>query len=420
MKISSETRFAVCSAMIKRILLLLGLVGLTWSQEPKVFELKTGEKISGTVMGTDEITGKIMVQTPYGLITLDPENLVVETVTVTMKFGDVIQGQLLLQDQSHLVVKSSLGVLSVNRTDIERIDYQTDAPKTPIALTRSSNSNKFSAASERQIDVFYDPTGYTLSQGTLYISGLSWGFGATEKLQITSRFVDYFWGNFNARSKFQLFKTGNVDRETALAVGFEMNSRWWPNRYKWDEQTFTAYERTGYDSLTGATRPVYYGQYNLVGSEISLTDSVFYGAGSNELWNNWVDVKDPEWKPYYEAFAAYTVSKARSNMQGRISHTIGASVGKAIVSPDLMYRVYYAAGVDIRENLIFNFEAFYDPSYVELWNRGILNDGDLFFEKPAMSGSPLHFDIGFIYAYSDFLRFGIHFQPYIVAIYMKF
>ena len=410
---------------IWKAIILLGMVGLIWGQEPKVFELKTGEKISGTVVGTEEATGKIMVQTAYGLVTLDPEKLVVETVTVTMRSGDIIQGQLLLQDEARVVVKSSLGVLSVNRSDVDRIEYQTGTPKAKVAANRSTRSKKFSTATERQIDVFYDPTAFTLDQGILYVSGLSWGFGATPKIQVTSRFVDYFWGNFNVRPKFQLFKTGNIDRESALAVGFDLNTRWWPNRYHWNEATFTAYEITDNSywnhTLTGETQTAYYGQYDLIGTSVSQSsDSIFYFAGSEEIYVGYVDVSEPEWKPYYEAFAAYTLSKARDNMQGRISHTVGMSISKAEVSDDFMYRVYYAAGVDVRENLIFNFEVFYDPSYVELWNRGMMAYNDLSFEKPTKPGSPLHFDIGFIYAYSDFLRFGIHFQPYIIAIYMKF
>lgn len=410
------------SATIKTIVLLFLLVGTILCQETKIFELKTGEKISGVVIGTDETTGGIMVQTAYGMVTIDPENLVVETVTVTMKSGDVIQGQLLLQDPDHLVVKSTLGILSVKRVDVERVDYQTDTVKAQTASTRSVAAKKFSLSAERQIDVFYDPTGYTLNRGTLYVSGLSWGFGATDEMQVTSRFVDYFWGNFNVRPKFQLFKKGNVDRESTLAIGFELNSRWWPNRYVWTEKSFTAYEISSDYPFqhTGPTKTAYYGEYNLVGSTVTLSDDLTYYSGSESIHNGYVNVDDPEWKPYYEAFVAYTLSKARGNMQGRISHTVGASIGKAEVASDLMYRVYYAAGVDIRENLIFNFEVFYDPTYVELWNRNMLYDETLSFDKPKQTGTQLHFDIGFIYAYSDFLRFGIHFQPYIAAIYMKF
>ena len=35
---------------------------------------------------------------------------------------------------------------------------------------------------EQLIDLFFDPTGYTLDKGTLYLSGLSFGFGLSDKL----------------------------------------------------------------------------------------------------------------------------------------------------------------------------------------------------------------------------------------------
>jgi hypothetical protein len=90
-----------------------------------------------------------------------------------------------------------------------------------------------------------------------------------------------------------------------------------------------------------------------------------------------------------------------------------------------MYKAYYAGGIDIRKNLIMNYEIFYDPYYIEWWNRadGPFGnyDENLSIEKPEKPYiSPFHFDVGFIYAVTDWLRFGIHFQPYIFGIYMKF
>jgi len=90
-----------------------------------------------------------------------------------------------------------------------------------------------------------------------------------------------------------------------------------------------------------------------------------------------------------------------------------------------MYKFYYAGGIDMRRNLIFNYEVYYDPYYVEWWNRrdgifGVFEDNLSTDEPEKHYVSPFHFDIGFIYAMTEWLRFGIHFQPYIFGIYMKF
>jgi len=38
-------------------------------------------------------------------------------------------------------------------------------------------------------------------------------------------------------------------------------------------------------------------------------------------------------------------------------------------SDQLFYKFYYAGAVDVRKKVIFNYEIFYDPFYIELWNR---------------------------------------------------
>ena len=111
---------------------------------------------------------------------------------------------------------------------------------------------------------------------------------------------------------------------------------------------------------------------------------------------------------WWEVFGAYTVSNLKASGQGRINHTVGASV-TSYPGYDLMPRAYYAVSADARRSLKLLFEVFYDPywaSILELGNNENITDID--------------FDFGFIYAYSEQFRVGIHFQRPFIAFYYKF
>jgi hypothetical protein len=111
---------------------------------------------------------------------------------------------------------------------------------------------------------------------------------------------------------------------------------------------------------------------------------------------------------WWEAFGAYTVSNLKASGQGRINHTVGAS---ATLYPgyDLMPRAYYAVSADARRSLKLIFEVFYDPYWTSMLE---------FMEDKEISA--IDFDFGFIYAYSEQLRVGIHFQRPFIAFYYKF
>ena len=72
-------------------------------------------------------------------------------------------------------------------------------------------------------------------------------------------------------------------------------------------------------------------------------------------------------------------------------------------------------------------EIFYDPSFLEVWDR---EGGGLFdnYSSIDLQDSPvdknetlpIHLDFGFMYAFNESFRCGIHFQAPVVAFYWKF
>ena len=241
------------------------------------------------------------------------------------------------------------------------------------------------------MDVWFDPTGYTIGRNKLYLSGLSWGFGLSDKVQITSRWTNYFFQDFNIRPKVTFYKTGTIESETAAAVGFHLHTRGLPGKYKWVDDA-----RRDYDD--------YGDNYSFRGGYVRL------GAEKDDdgWYDDWPGNGDKIW---FDIFGAYTISKLRSAGDGRTNTTFGAS---ATIYPgeDIAPRLFVALDTDVTQNIKVMTEVFYDAYYPEIQN----------FDNEEKINTPFHFDIGFLtnrVSFSENFWLGFHFQRPFVSFFWK-
>jgi hypothetical protein len=193
-----------------------------------------------------------IIGTKYGFVTLNKDGLVRTEYEIKLKTGETFSGIKLSETNMVIKLDTKLGVLDIKKSDIldmkesgqvteagekktgKTTSYQRSYSLFDVLFGNSSGSSakdiEFALGEERLIDTFFDPTAYVLDEGTLYLSGLSFAFGLSDKLQISSRWVDYFWGNFNIRPKYMLFHKGNSEQESALAVGGHFHTYWRPNK----------------------------------------------------------------------------------------------------------------------------------------------------------------------------------------------
>jgi hypothetical protein len=175
--------------------------------------------------------------------------------------------------------------------------------------------------------------------------------------------------------------------------------------------------------------PVEINDYDANSDDVHYTDYP-YQEFDNE--GDGIDGWEDDWRYYQmiEFFTAYTFSKARDNLKGRTSHTLGAVIQYVDTddAPTIFYRYYYGLDIDINPKLKMISEIFYDPNYLELWQMMEYEDyhysqakdfSDSKVERPE-DVYPVHLDFGFIYAFSESFRFGLHFQQPFVSIYWKF
>ena len=368
------------------------LIGVIFAQE-KTFHLKSGDQVTGTVKSQTDST--YVIETAFGEITIKKDDVKPEEAYIFLKSGDKLRGIIVSESEEGVTVKAQFGEVFVSREKIERIDFKSmGRARGQLSRPGQTERGRWYYGNERLIDIYFDPTGYVLEENVLYLSGLSWGYGLSEKVHITSKWGGYFGGDLNFRPKFMLFKTGDLKSEKSMSVGFHYHMRGLPDKRELKERLYDSYDDEESDK-----------EWVRIGSEVieddwngdGVIDERYYDENpfeSREMW--------------WEVFGAYTVSNLKASGQGRINHTVGAS---ATLYPgdDLMPRAYYAVSADARRSLKLLFEVFYDPywtSMLEVWEDENISDID--------------FDFGFIYAYSEQFRVGIHFQRPFIAFYYKF
>ena len=380
--------------IIKFSLISFILLGSIFAQE-KTFHLKSGDTVTGSVKSQTDST--YVIETAFGEITIKKDEVKPEEAFIFLKSGDKLRGIIVSESDEGLTVKAKFGEVFIARDKIERIDFKSmGRARGQFSRPGQVERGRWYYGNERLIDIYFDPTGYVLEDNVLYLSGLSWGYGVSEKFQITSKWGGYFFGDLNFRPKFMLFKTGDLKSEKSMSVGFHYHMRGLPDKRElkevqdystdWDETTQDWTDTTWHENRNEWVR---------VGTK--LDEEGYYDDNPLEGGEMW-----------WEVFGAFTVSNLKASGQGRINHTVGASVS-SYPGYDLMPRAYYAVSADARRSLKLIFEVFYDPYWTSMLE---------FAEEKHISD--IDFDFGFIYAYNEKFRIGIHFQRPFIAFYYKF
>ena len=426
--------------------ILLIIFASLFAQE-QTFKLQDGTVIVGSVQEETETT--YIIETKYGSVTLNKNELVQTEYEIKLNSGETFSGTKLSETDTSIQLKTKVGVLNIEKTDIldmkesgqvtqageKKAGSTTTSYRRAYSLsdllfgtgTRGSSEKdiEFAMGEERLIDTFFDPTAYVLDDGTLYLSGLSFAFGLSDKLQLSSRWFDFFWGNFNIRPKYMLFHKGNWEKESALAIGGHFHTYWRPNKVVWQEGTVDVCDDNSNGNGNGCnTISKNYGGYFPIGATVK---------GTTDYYDDKVlDVNQTDDLDYMvEFFTAYTFSKARKGMRGRVSSTVGAFVQIPTNTDVYPYRLFGSVDVDITRQLKMVGEVFYDPFFLDLYQR---TDFEGPFtphyaykvsENPVKKDDfnnirPIHFDFGFMYAVNEHFRFGIHNQIPIIAFYWKF
>ena len=222
-----------------------------------------------------------------------------------------------------------------------------------------------------------------------------------------------------------IFHKGNWEKESALAIGGHLHTYWQPNKVVWQADSAMVCIDPDNNNNECVLVKRNYGGYFPIGTTVT---------GATDSWNDkQLEIDETEdLDIMLELFSAYTFSKARKGIRGRVSSTVGGSVQIPTNSDIYPYRIFGSVDVDITRQLKMVGEVFYDPFFLDLYQRTDFEgpftphhaykvDATNSITKENFNNiRPIHFDFGFIYAVNENFRFGIHNQIPIITFYWKF
>ena len=401
----------------------------------KRFYMVDGNVIDGTIVSIEE--GVCSIKTVDGNLQIPVNEILEESVDLLKKDGARYKGPVIHETLEELVIKSKYGDVSVQKKDIKDLDrYQGGrlVPKTEF-------KKKFYQGEAQLISVFLDPTGFPLEANTFYLSGLSVGYGFTERFMITTKFASNFAGDLNLHPKLRVFHKKTADTEQALSIGIGLH-RNYPKSSVLSK--YSHYVDVSIDSI-------YKGKLNKEGLDFEIKD------GNDIRLAQVSDVID-ENGVYAEFYTVYSSRRKNPTGRGKVGWSVGAKVSNSfgpnplsllndlngeLTSENgetytykwsenrgkLPYRVWGSFEYDLRKSLKFVASAWVDNGNQSKTFGNTINDflgegegggAGFIFDSPLGKETQFDFDFGILYAVNENFRVGVHFQQPYIDIYWKF
>jgi len=379
----------------------------------KKFHLRDGNIIHGSI--TDIIDGECKITTKEGILTIPMTDILEETVDLTKHDEARYKGPLLKEDRTSIVLRSNYGDVNIDKKDIKKMDRYHGGKLIPWV----ENKKEFYQGEAQLTSVFLDPTAFPLDANTFYISGLSIGYGFTDRFMVTTQFGSNFNGDLNLNPKMRFLHKKTSDRESAMTWGLGFH-RAYPI-----QKVVSKYSHAWKFSST----------------EVTLNDSSEFS-----LANLGDYVSDEETNVLVEAYLVYSSRRENPTGRGKVGYSVGVKTSNMFYLTEDSYahgdetikfdkdnwqfkvpfRAWISFEYDLQKKLKFVGSMWADNSSRTLDFEEVVEDyfGDEgeSFSLDSMSGkySMFDFDFGFLYAINNNFRLGVHFQQPYIDIYWEF
>ena len=373
----------------------------------KRFHFKDGSISEGEIINVDNEV--VTLSTESGEFKIPKTEFLAETAEITNKKGEKFVGNVLSEDEEEFKIRTQYGDATIHKRNIEKmsrfhggiLDKKTEARK------------RFYTGEAVLLSVFLDPTATPLSPNTFYISGMSLGYGLTDRFMLTTKYASNFNGDLNLHPKMRFYHKKSADSEKSMAFGLGFH-RSYPIK-----------------SIIG--------KYS---HAIELPGEKTLNESSLEL----EDVMKPDsllpMNPMYaEAYLVFSSSRINPSGRGKVGWNLGAKVTNAFSNRDkyikeeyswdksfkVPFRLWASLDYDLRKDLKFVASMWADNGYKTL-NAGtafkdyIGSDGSQALSIDSIRGkeSLVDFDFGILYAVNENFRIGVHFQQPFLDIYWEF
>ena len=400
----------------------------------KQFHFRDGSVRVGEVISVKD--NLAILKTSSGNFTIPKNEFLDETAEIKNKKGELFNGVVLGETEEEFVLRTQYGDAVIQKRDISSMKRYYGG----VLDKQTENKKQFYQGKDELMNIFLDPTAFPLAANTFYVSGLSIGYGLTDKFMMTSLFGSNFSRDLNLHAKMRFYHKKNASKEVAAS---------------WGAGIHRAYPSTG---ITGKySHAINISQY--VGNDTvpTVLGSLNEMNGEDGVPSLGVkDITKNEGRHLYaQAYIVFSSRRTNPSGRGKVGWSAGAKISNAFMKRgDLIesdyrpepeggplyliswndepkyqipYRIWAGLEYDLRRDLKFLALAWIDNGYKTMdfgptWNDYIGSDGTAAFSIDSPRGTPslIDFDFGMQYAVSETFRFGIHFQQPYLDFYWEF
>ena len=386
----------------------------------KRFHFTDGSVRDGEILSIED--GTVAIKTASGTFNIPADQFLSETAEVKNKKGELFKGVVLGETAEEYIIRTSFGDAVVQKKDIQSMKRYHGG----ILDRQSEERRKFYQSEAQLLSVFMDPTAFPLTGNTFYVSGLSVGYGLTDRFMVTTKFGSDFNGDLNLHPRMRFYHRKSAEKEVAAAWGLGIHRKY-PSKSVIGKYSHAI----NITDSAGAITPLNEMTKDRVGDDDGLTIDD-------------VAVEDDGRRLYAETFLVFSSRRVNPTGRGKIGWTLGAKVSNAFVgrgdiikkatadgdaiawSKDSKYSVPFRTWLyleyDLRKDLKFVGSAWVDNGYKTMAFGETLEDytDNFSLDSPGGEVSMIDFDFGILYAVNDNFRIGLHFQQPYIDFYWEF
>ena len=387
----------------------------------KRFHFTDGSVRDGEIISIENEV--VSIKTGSGTFNIPAGQFLSETAEVKNKKGELFKGVVLGETAEEYIIRTSFGDAVVQKKDIQSMKRYHGG----ILDRQSEERRKFYQSEAQLLSVFMDPTAFPLKGNTFYLSGLSVGYGLTDRFMITTKFGSDFNNDLNLHPRMRFYHRKSAEKEVAAAWGLGIHRKF-PNKSVIGKYSHAI----NITDSAGVTTPLNkMTKNNIENDDDALTiDDVALEASGSGL--------------YAEAFLVFSSRRVNPTGRGKIGWSVGAKVSNAFVGRDeivkkataggdsiswstegkysVPFRSWLSLEYDLRKDLKFVGSAWVDNGYKTMAFGDTFEDytDNFSLDSPGGEVSMIDFDFGILYAVNESLRIGLHFQQPYIDFYWEF
>ena len=377
----------------------------------KRFHFTDGSVRDGEIVSIEN--GVVAVKTGSGTFNIPANQFLSETAEIKNKKGELFKGVVLGETAEEYIIRTAFGDAVVQKKGIQSMKRYHGG----ILDRQSEERRKFYQSEAQLLSVFMDPTAFPLTGNTFYLSGLSVGYGLTDRFMITTKFGSDFNNDLNLHPRMRFYHRKSAEKEVAAAWGLGIHRKY-PSK-----SVIGKYSHAINIKSAGKTTP------------LNEVDSLNIDA---------VALENDGRRLYAEAFLVFSSRRVNPTGRGKIGWSVGTKVSNAFVGRDdiikkvtaggdsiswstegkysVPFRAWLSLEYDLRKDLKFVGSAWVDNGYKTMSFGDTVDDytDNFSLDNPGGQVSMIDFDFGILYAVNESFRIGLHFQQPYIDFYWEF